>query len=94
MNDRTPKDEINGLPDELNPAYIFSMTHISLLLQAAHGDIDLYALVRKEIADHGFGINGEWVGFKEAAKQWEAEGVRTSTVYNRHGRPVRVTIPA
>lgn len=59
------------LSDDLNPEFIFCLTHSDLLLQALRGEIDLLALARQEMANRGLGKNGEWVGFKQADKIWK-----------------------
>lgn len=61
------------LPDELNPDYMFSMTATTLLVQIANGEIDPLDYIKHELANRGIGKNGKWVGFKEAAKQWEVK---------------------
>lgn len=59
------------LPDELNPDFMFSITSSELLVQVATGKIDAIDYARKELAARGTGKAGVWVGFKEAARQWE-----------------------
>ena len=58
------------LTDELNPAYIFSQTDSSLLLDALNGKVNLDYLATKELAARGLGRSGEWVVFSEAKKVW------------------------
>lgn len=59
------------LSDELNPNYLFSMTATTLLVQIAKGEINTGEYAKSELANRGIGMSGTWVGFKEAAKQWE-----------------------
>ena len=53
------------LCDDLNPIYIFSITHTELLVKAAKGEIDIKALAIKELKNRGLDINGKWVGFNQ-----------------------------
>lgn len=55
------------IEDELNPDFIFSITSRDLLVKAAHGEIDLNHLAKRELANRGLNLNGTWVGFKTAA---------------------------
>lgn len=57
-----------NLPDELNPKFIFSLTHTDLLVKVIRGEIDLLALVRSELANRGLDRDGKWVGFDEAKR--------------------------
>lgn len=59
------------LPDNLNPAFIFSLTATELLLEIAAGRIDAQALARQELADRGVDATGAWVGFTAAEKIWK-----------------------
>jgi hypothetical protein len=54
--------------DELNPRFIFSLTHTDLLVKAINGKIDLTQLAMIELANRGLDKNGQWVGFAEAKK--------------------------
>ena len=66
-------EKVAELPDDLNPKFIFCNTATELLLQIATGKIDAVDYARKELAARGTGKNGEWVGFKEAERQWEVK---------------------
>lgn len=54
--------------DELNPAYLFSITATSLLLAVAAGLIDPVAIARQTLASRGLDESGQWCGFDEAAR--------------------------
>lgn len=51
--------------DELNPVYLFQLTHTGLLVRCAGGDFDLQQMAEDELARRGLNLNGEWVGFKK-----------------------------
>ena len=59
------------LSDDLNPEYMFNMTATEILLQIAKGKIDAVDYAKKQLSNRGIGKSGVWVGFSEAAKQWE-----------------------
>lgn len=62
---------MNGtLPDELNPLFIFGMTHNELLMAIATGKIDAVQLAKEQLAGRGIGKGGEWVGFDRAETEW------------------------
>lgn len=56
------------LPDDENPAFLYSNTWTCILVKIASGEIDANYLARVELAKRGLDINGTWVGFKAAAK--------------------------
>ncbi len=58
------------LHDELNPLFIFGMTHNDLLLAIATGKIDAVQLAKEQLAGRGFGKTGTWVGFDRADAEW------------------------
>ena len=62
------KNRNSELPDEQNPAFIFSQTHTELLVKALKGEIDLLKLVKKELINRGLNDEGQWVGFENAKK--------------------------
>ena len=47
------KKEQEELPDELNPDYVFSLTHSSLLIDMAKGRINPVAMAKQELAGRG-----------------------------------------
>lgn len=62
---------MNGtIPDELNPLFIFGMTHTELLMAIATGKIDAVQLAKEQLASRGIGKGGEWVGFDCAETEW------------------------
>ena len=65
--------EIAELPDDLNPKYMFNMTATTILVDIASGKIDAVDYARTQLANRGIGKSGVWVGFAEAAKQWEVQ---------------------
>ena len=50
--------------DELNPQFIFTLTHTELLIKILKGEINMYELAKKEMENRGLDINGNWVGFQ------------------------------
>ena len=58
------------LRDELNPLFIFLMTHNELLVAIATGKLDAVQLAREELANRGMGKAGTWVGFDRAEAEW------------------------
>jgi len=62
---------MNGtLPDDLNPLFVFQMTHTDLLVAIAAGNLDAVQLAREELAKRGLGKAGTWVGFDHAEAEW------------------------
>lgn len=61
------KTEPQELPDDLNPEYLFSLTHSKLLCKIATGEINAKHLARKQLADRGLDLEGKWIGFDAAA---------------------------
>jgi hypothetical protein len=59
--DKKMKEEIR---DEKNPEFIFCLTDTELLVKAVKGEIDLKALVRKELRNRGLAYDGSWIGFE------------------------------
>jgi len=59
------RDSYEPKPDELNPVYLFQLTHTGLLVRCAGGDFDLMQMAKDELARRGLNLNGEWVGFKK-----------------------------
>lgn len=57
--------------DEFNPQFLFNMTAGELLVAIAKGELDAVELAKKELANRGTGINGFWVGFDNAKKEWK-----------------------
>jgi hypothetical protein len=57
----TPHDL--GEHDELG---FVQLVDTAVLARVARGEIDLHALVRRELANRGCDDSGDWVGFKAA----------------------------
>ena len=58
------------LRDELNPLFVFQMTHNDLLVAIATSKLDAVQLAREELANRGTGKAGSWVGFDRAEAEW------------------------
>ena len=59
----------NGtMPDDINPAFILSMTNVKLLMDIANGKINITNLAKIELANMGLNLDGKWVGYEEAKK--------------------------
>ena len=64
-----PETEAEILHDEENPDFLFSTTWNSLLVKIAKGQVDAEFYARKELANRGLDLNGNWIGFEAAAKE-------------------------
>lgn len=60
--------KFNGRPDDLNPAFMFSLTATQLLTEALNGEYDINYLLRRELANRGYDRQGKWIGFDKAKK--------------------------
>lgn len=67
-NDAIDNRDNQYVGDEANICFLLSSVSTALLIQVANGTIDAQVLAKKELANRGQGLNGEWVGF-EAAKE-------------------------
>ncbi len=57
---------LNGaVSDDLNPKFIFALTHTSLLCKAVREELDLHLLAREELASRGVDEYGAWLGLKK-----------------------------
>lgn len=56
------------LPDDLNPDFLFNLTHSALLVDIAKGRIDPVALAKKALANRGIDDKGQWIGFDKAER--------------------------
>lgn len=54
--------------DDRNPKYALQGMDIELLVKAVNGEIDLTEIAKKELAQRGMDLNGEWIGFEKAKK--------------------------
>ena len=52
------------LPDDQNPLYLFSRTHVDLLVQIANGTLRTKKLALRELEKRGLNKEGLWVGFE------------------------------
>ena len=59
------KAEAGTVKDDLNPAFILSLTATELLSKIAKGEIDLQELAKRELENRGQNIDGIWVGFNK-----------------------------
>lgn len=57
---------LDQFSDDLNPRFVFSLTHKDVLLSALRGEISLEALVKIELSSRGLDTNGKFVGFNKA----------------------------
>jgi hypothetical protein len=48
------------LADDMNPEYLFSRTHVDLLVQIAKGTLRTKKLARKELKKRGLNKDGLW----------------------------------
>lgn len=60
------------MEDKLNPNYVFSMTDGRLLAEICEGQHDPRLLARKELANRGLNMHGQWIGFKQAEEEYIA----------------------
>lgn len=51
------------IEDENNPEFLFSQTRNVLLIQIIKGEINPVESAKKELANRGYDLNNEWVGF-------------------------------
>ena len=64
MKDWNAKADAGAVKDELNPAFILSLTPTELLSKIAKGEINLQELAKRELENRGQNIDGVLVGFK------------------------------
>lgn len=64
MKDWNTKAQVGTVKDELNPAFILSLTATELLSKITKGEINLQELAKRELENRGQNIDGVWVGFK------------------------------
>jgi hypothetical protein len=57
------KRDKERLPDDMNPEYLFSRTHVDLLVQIAKGTLRTKKIARKELEKRGLNKEGLFVGF-------------------------------
>ena len=56
-------------PDSENPLFLFQGTATKLLVMALNGEFDFATLARRELADRGLNLKGEWIGFQKEQQQ-------------------------
>lgn len=61
----TREEEVS---DDDNPAFLYSTTNTSILVQIANGEVDANYIARVELANRGLDKKGIWVGYKAAAR--------------------------
>lgn len=57
------------IKDDSNPVFMFSMTSTDVLALIAQGKIDPVWFAKKELANRGQNIKGQWVGFVVAGNE-------------------------
>ena len=72
--DHTPTAVARRLGTKMDDAAVLQSAGVEFLLAAATGNIDLNAMARAELAARGLGVDGQWVGFREAARDWGGAG--------------------
>jgi len=60
------------MADDSNPTYTFNMTDSKILSMIVNDQIDPKAMAWKELASRGLDHCGEWVGFDQARRIFEA----------------------
>lgn len=63
-----PPEEVR---DELNPVFIFSLTHKDLLVKIVKDEIDIKQLARDQLANRGLSQGGKEISFRRAKEQAE-----------------------
>ena len=48
--------ELGTIPDDMNPIFLFSITHSHLLLRIVADEIDVVALAKRELENRGYDI--------------------------------------
>ncbi len=57
--------EEGTIPDEENPLFLFSTTANKLLVMGLNKGFDFNVLARRELAERGLNLKGEWIGFQQ-----------------------------
>ena len=63
IKDWNKKAQYGIVIDELNPAFILSLTATELLSKIAKGEINLQELAKRELENRGRNIDGAFAGF-------------------------------
>lgn len=64
------------IPDAENPLFLFSGIPDKLLVMGLNKEFSFTELAKMELANRGFNIKGEWIGFDQAGRN-----------VNKHKRP-------
>ena len=59
------------ISDENNPLFASSTMSTELLTAFAKNQYDIDFFLRNELANRGLNINGEWIGFAKAKKEFK-----------------------
>jgi hypothetical protein len=68
VNVNIPEKELH---DDDNPLFAFSTMSTELLTNFAKGKYDIDFYLRNELANRGLNINGQWIGFVNARKEFK-----------------------
>lgn len=68
--------ELGTIPDEMNPIFLFAITHSQLLLRIVVGEVDVFALAKMELENRGYEIPD--VELKTARDQGEKARLKKS----------------
>ena len=71
--DRIANARKNDTDDYGNPDCMFQTFNDDMLLAIALGLVDAVEIAKDQLAGRGLNADGEWVGFKNAEKIWEAK---------------------
>ncbi len=61
----TQASEDGTIPDQENPLFLFQTTSAKLLVMGLNKEFSFTSLAKKELADRGLNLKGEWVGFNQ-----------------------------
>jgi len=75
------QEEFSQMDDESNPEFTFSCTNNNILVLIATGQIDARAMAWKTLADKGLDEKGNWVGFDQARRIFEANVSQNIKIY-------------
>ncbi len=62
MTKRKTKEDLENLPDDRNPKFLFNGTHTDLLVEIAGGKINARKLAVEQLRNRGLDKQGIWVG--------------------------------
>ncbi len=61
----TQASEDGTITDHDNPLFLFQTTSAKLLVMGLNKEFSFASLAKKELADRGLNLKGEWVGFHQ-----------------------------